>query len=378
MATDFFRQLPGSERGRSPASSIAYGFHIDLPLLLMLFILCLFGLVVLYSANNHSLASVEKQAAYMFMGFLLMAGIAQVSQYTLQRMAFILYGVTIVLLLAVALFGVSAKGAHRWLALPGLPRFQPSELAKLAIPLALATYFDHHHLPPRLTHIATALALIMVPVILIAKQPDLGTSLLIAASGLTVIFITGLNWRYITGAIAAVVPLGAVMWFFVMHDYQRQRLLMLINPEADRWGAGWNIIQSTTAIGSGGLHGKGWLQGTQSHLDFLPEGHTDFIIAVLSEEFGFIGVSALLALYIAIVMRCLWISSQAGSSFGRLLGTTLSFTFFFYVFVNMGMVSGILPVVGVPLPMVSQGGTAIVSLLFGFGILMAIATEKKD
>jgi len=378
MASDFFRQMPGSERGADSASRLAYLLHIDLPLLIMLFLLSLIGLVVLYSANDHSLIGIEKQAAYMLLGFFLMLLMAQVSHYTLQHLSFVLYGLTIILLLAVEFFGVGAKGAQRWLSLPGLPRFQPSELAKLVVPLTLATYFERRNLPPSIKHIAWALVMMIIPVMLIAAQPDLGTSLLIATSGFTILFIAGLSWWYIIGAITAAIPVGIGMWFFVMHDYQRQRLLMLLNPETDKWGAGWNIIQSTTAIGSGGFTGKGWLQGTQSHLDFLPEGHTDFIIAVLSEEFGFLGVMLLLTLYLAIVGRCLWISSRAQDTFGRLLGGTLTFTFFFYVFVNMGMVSGILPVVGVPLPLISQGGTAIVSLMIGFGILMAIATEKKS
>lgn len=378
MATDFFRQMPGSERGSDRASRVAYLLHIDLPLLIMLFLLSLIGLIVLYSANGHSLSGIEKQFIYMAMGFAVMLMMAQISHYTLRHLAFILYGCTIALLLAVEFFGVGAKGAQRWLAVPGLPRFQPSELAKLAIPLTLAAYFERRNLPPSFKHIIWALLIIIVPVMLIAAQPDLGTSLLIATSGFSVLFIAGLSWWYIIGAFTAAIPIGFGMWFFVMHEYQRQRLLMLFNPETDKWGAGWNIIQSTTAIGSGGFSGKGWLQGTQSHLDFLPEGHTDFIVAVLSEEFGFFGVLILLALYLSIVGRCLWISSRAQDTFGRLLGATLTFTFFFYVFVNMGMVSGILPVVGVPLPLISQGGTAIISLMTGFGILMAIATDKKS
>lgn len=378
MATDFFRQMPGSERGANRASRLAYLLHIDLLLLVMLLLLSFLGLMVLFSANNHSLAGIEKQAAYMLIGFVIMLMTAQVSQYTLQRVAILFYGLTLILLLGVEFFGVGAKGAQRWLDIPGLPRFQPSELAKLTIPLMLATYFHRSNLPPRAKHIGWALIIMILPILLIATQPDLGTSLLIAASGFTVLFVAGLSWWYIIGAISALIPISIGMWAFLMHDYQRQRVLMLLNPEADKWGAGWNIIQSTTAIGSGGATGKGWLNGTQSHLDFLPEGHTDFIIAVFSEEFGFLGVMALLTLYLAIAGRCLWISSRAQDTFGRLLGTTLTFTFFFYVFVNMGMVSGILPVVGVPLPLVSQGGTAIISLMIGFGILMSIATENKS
>jgi rod shape determining protein RodA len=278
---------------------------------------------------------------------------------------------------AVFFFGAGAKGAERWLDLPGLPRFQPSELAKLAVPLMLAAYLDHRPLPPGFKHVAWSLLLLLLPVALIAEQPDLGSALLVAASAFVVLFIAGLQWRYIVGAIVAMIPVAIVMWMYVMHDYQRKRILTLLNPETDKLGAGWNILQSTTAIGSGGWTGKGWLEGTQSHLDFLPESHTDFIIAVFSEEFGFLGILTLLVLYLSITGRCLWISAHAQDGFGRLLGTSLTMAFFVYVFVNMGMVSGILPVVGVPLPMISQGGTAVVSMMIGFGFLMSIATEQR-
>ena len=371
--SDFLRQMPGHERTRS---RLAYLLHIDLTLLGLLGILSCVGLFVLYSANGREWVGIEKQTLSMILGYGVLLMMAQISPYTLQRFSLALYVIALLLLVAVILKGSGAKGAKRWLIIAGL-RFQPSELAKLAIPLALATYFERRVLPPTFKHIAWALVLIFLPAALIAKQPDLGSALLVASSGLLVLFMAGLGWRYIFGAIAAGIPAAWVMWHFAMHDYQRQRILMLLNPEADKYGHGWNIIQSTTAIGSGGFFGKGWLQGTQSHLDFLPEGHTDFIIAVFSEEFGFIGVFFLLGLYLAIIARCFWICSRAEDSFGRLMGTAITLTFFIYVFVNMGMVSGILPVVGVPLPMISYGGTAIVTLMTGFGILMAIATDKK-
>lgn len=372
--SDFLRQLPDHERHRS---RLAYLLHLDLPLLTLLLVLSLTGLVVLYSANGREWAGIEKQVASMVIGYMVLLVMAQVSPYTLQRLSTALYIIALLLLLAVIFKGSGAKGAKRWLDIPGLMRFQPSEMAKLTLPLILATYFELRPLPPSFKHILWALAMIVLPATLIAKQPDLGSALLVAASGLVVLFMAGIGWRYILGAIASGIPVAWAMWHFAMHDYQRQRILMLLNPEADKFNRGWNIIQSTTAIGSGGFFGKGWLHGTQSHLDFLPEGHTDFIIAVFSEEFGFVGVLFLLALYLAIIGRCLWICYRAEDSFGRLMGTAITFTFFVYVFVNMGMVSGILPVVGVPLPMISYGGTAIVTLMTGFGVLMAIATDKK-
>src|SRR5690606_24475366 len=232
-------------------------------------------------------------------------------------------------------------------------------------------------LPPSLKHISIALALIAVPALFVAEQPDLGTSILISASGMFVLLLAGLGWRYILLAVGSVAAAAWPMWHFVLHDYQRRRILTLLDPEADKRGAGWNIIQSMTAIGSGGLTGKGWLQGTQSHLDFLPEGHTDFIIAVLSEEWGLRGVLVLLALYCAFIARGIWVAVSAQHSFGRLLAGSIVLTFFVYVFVNMGMVAGLLPVVGVPLPLISQGGTALVTLFAGFGLLMAISTERR-
>lgn len=372
--SDFIRQLPSTgEIHRTVWQRI----HVDPVLLLLLLCLCGYGLFVLYSAADNHLIAMEKQGAFFGLGFAVMLVVAQISQSTWRLLAPLLYLGGVVLLVAVALFGEISMGAQRWLSIPGLPRFQPSEILKIALPLVLATYFHHRSLPPRFKHVFWALVMIMLPVGLIMEQPDLGTSLLVLGSGLIVLFMAGLSWGYIIAAVLLAGAMAPVMWFFVMHDYQRTRVLVLFDAETDKLGAGWNIIQSQTAIGSGGWTGKGWQQGTQSQLDFLPEGHTDFIIAVLSEELGYRGVLALMLIYLLIVARGLWISWHAQESFGRLLGSAISVTFFIYVFVNMGMVSGLLPVVGVPLPLVSQGGTAVVILMIGFGMLMAIGTEKK-
>ena len=248
---------------------------------------------------------------------------------------------------------------------------------KLAVPMAVAWYLADRILPPRFKYVLVALALVFIPAALILQQPDLGTSLLIAASGLFVLFMAGIGWRYIFGAVLVALASAWPAWTFVLKEYQKQRILTMLNPESDKLGAGWNIIQSKTAIGSGGWKGKGWLDGTQSQLDFLPESHTDFIIAVLAEEFGLRGVVLLLGIYLLILLRGFWIGIQAQTSFGRMMAGSLTLTFFVYVFVNMGMVAGLLPVVGVPLPLVSAGGTSVGTLMAGVGILMAVSTEKR-
>jgi len=273
------------------------------------------------------------------------------------------------------LVGVGAKGAQRWLELPGF-RFQPSEIMKLVLPMMVAAWLTRQQLPPTFRHLCVALLLLAVPTAMIMKQPDLGTSLLIAASGVFVILLSGVYWRWIFAALGLMAAALPALWA-IMRDYQRQRVLTFLDPESDPLGSGWNIIQSKTAIGSGGLSGKGWLSGTQSQLDFLPESHTDFIIAVIGEELGMTGVLVLLAIYLLIIARGLIIAVQAQDSFSRLLAGSITLTFFVYVFVNIGMVSGLLPVVGVPLPMVSYGGTSIVTLMAGFGILMSIRTHRQ-
>lgn len=376
MDQDFLRRLPESGHALRKRDRLQQRLHVDFILLILLLLLVLGGLVVLYSASGQSLATVKRQGIYLLLGLGVMLAAAQIPLHWMQRFAPWAYGGALILLVLVLVMGVGAKGAQRWLSVGGF-RFQPAEIMKVAMPVLIAAYFGQRHLPPAFKHVFWSLVLIFLPVVLIVEQPDLGTAILVCASGLVVLFFAGLSWRYIMAAFSLLLAGSWPMWQFVLHDYQKTRILTLLNPEADRLGAGWNIIQSKTAIGSGGVSGKGWLQGTQSHLDFLPEGHTDFIIAVLAEEFGLLGVMALLGVYLLILMRGLIIAMRAQESFGRLLAAAITMTFFVYVFVNIGMVSGLLPVVGVPLPLVSQGGTAVVTLLAGFGILMAVATEPR-
>jgi rod shape determining protein RodA len=368
--------MPGQSADLARRISLWQRIHIDPLLFLLLLLLTALGLVVLYSASGQSLATVMRQGRFLLVAYAGMLVLAQLDVERIKRLAPIVYMVGVALLIAVPLMGVQAKGAQRWLSLGGF-RFQPSEIMKLVVPMAVAWYFSSRVLPPRLKNIVISLIMIGLPTVLIAGQPDLGTAILIAASGLFVLFLAGIGWRFIFGAMGLLIVAAYPMWQFVLHGYQRQRILTLLNPESDKLGAGWNIIQSKTAIGSGGWDGKGWLKGTQSHLDFLPESHTDFIIALLAEEWGLRGVLILLLVYLAIIARGLWIGINAQHCFGRLLAGSITLTFFVYVFVNMGMVSGLLPVVGVPLPLVSQGGTALVTLLAGFGLLMAISTEKR-
>lgn len=373
---DFLRQLPDSTRHFGRVDGIWCRIHIDIILLLLLITVTVYGLIVLYSASGESNRLITRQLVFFSVAYCAMFVVAQVQLSVLRRWAPWFYGVGLVLLVLVFFIGVGAKGAQRWISL-GFFRFQPSEVLKIAVPIMIAAYLSGRVLPLNLKHTFWCLVFISLPTFLILKQPDLGTALLIMASGLIVVFLGGLRWRYIITtfvlALASVWP----MWQFVMKDYQKQRVLTLLDPEADRLGSGWNIIQSKTAIGSGGVEGKGWLNGTQSQLDFLPESHTDFIIAVLAEEFGLVGVLSLVTLYILIIVRGLVIAWMAQNTFNRLLAGSITLTFFVYVFVNIGMVSGLLPVVGVPLPLVSLGGTSIVTLMTGFGILMAISTEKK-
>lgn len=374
---DFVRQMPESSRDFGPRVPLAERLRIDPPLFGILLSICSFGLVVLYSASGRSIEAVLRQGGFMLLGLLAMWVIAQLGVQQLRRWTPWAYLAGLLLLLAVDLVGIGAKGAQRWLEIPGLPRFQPSELMKLLVPLLLASHLAGAGMPPRFAQVSVGLLMILLPTVLVLIQPDLGTAVLIIAGGLIVLFLAGLSWVYIGAVLAAVAVAAPLMWTHVLYDYQKQRVLTLLDPESDRLGAGWNIIQSKTAIGSGGIDGKGWLLGTQSHLDFLPEGHTDFIIAVLAEEFGFKGMCLLLGLYLLLVGRGLWIALRAQDSFARLVAGSLTLTFFVYIVVNMGMVSGMLPVVGVPLPLISQGGTALISLLGGFGILMAIATERR-
>lgn len=353
---------------------LLYRLHIDVPLLGGVLVTCALGLVVLYSAADQSMDVVIKQSGRMLFGLAAMVLIAQVSPQRLERWAPGIYVIGLVLL-ALVLFVGTGRGAQRWLDL-GLIRFQPSELMKLAVPLTVAGFFADKVLPPRLRTTALALVIVMIPAMLIVQQPDLGTGLLVAASGLFVLFFAGVNWRFIRNSVLIGLAVAPLAWY-LLHDYQRRRILTLFDPEQDPLGAGYHIIQSTIAVGSGGLYGKGWLNGTQSHLEFLPERATDFIFAVYCEEFGFVGVLILMLAYALVLTRGLRIALDAQEMFGRLVASSLTLTFFIYIFVNMGMVTGQLPVVGVPLPLVSYGGTSLVTLLIGFGILMSIQTHRK-
>ncbi len=350
--------------------------HIDLPLLLAIFILMGFGLVVMYSASGQSMAMMERQAMRMLLSVIIMIALAQISPRTYEAIAPVMFIMGIILLLGVLFFGEVSKGAQRWLNL-GVVRFQPSELLKLAVPLMVARYFGKRPLPPTFKTLLIGLAMVMVPTVLIAKQPDLGTAILIAASGIFVIFLAGISWRIIFSALIAVGAFVPILWFFLMREYQKVRVRTLFNPESDPLGAGYHIIQSKIAIGSGGILGKGWLHGTQSQLEFLPERHTDFIFAVIAEEWGMIGFLALLSVYLFVIGRGLYLANQAQTAFGRMMAGSIVLSFFVYVFVNIGMVSGILPVVGVPLPLISYGGTSMVTLMAGFGILMSIHTHRN-
>ncbi|PCJ32622.1 MAG: rod shape-determining protein RodA [Gammaproteobacteria bacterium] len=349
--------------------------HIDAVLLFGLVSLLAVGLMILYSAGDQSSALMIKQLVRMGMALFVMLIIAQIHPDRMRDAAYWMYLIGLALLIAVLLFGHEGKGAQRWLDL-GFFRFQPSELMKLAVPLLVASYLAERPLAPTAGRLIIGMIMIMLPSLLIAKQPDLGTALLIASSGLIVIFLSGISWRIIISFLLASASALPVLWY-VMHDYQKQRVLTFLNPESDPLGSGYHIIQSKIAIGSGGLFGRGWLEGTQSHLAFLPERSTDFIFAVIAEEFGLVGVGILLFSYLLIAARGLYIANQAQTSFARLLAGSISMTFLVYVFVNVGMVTGLLPVVGVPLPLVSYGGTSMVTLLAGFGILMSIHTHRR-
>ncbi|CAD5107631.1 rod shape-determining protein RodA [Zestomonas carbonaria] len=376
MNSNFDRTLSNEDVLRR-RSSLLQRLHIDGVLLLLLLMLAAGSLFVLYSASGKNWDLLIKQATSFAIGLVGMIVIAQFEPRFLARWVPLGYVVGVGLLVVVDVMGHNAMGATRWINIPGVIRFQPAEFMKIIMPATIAWYLAKRSLPPKLKHVVVSLALVFVPFALIIRQPDLGTSLLILASGVFVLFIAGLQWRWILSAAAAVVPIAVGMWFFIMHDYQKQRVLTFLDPESDPLGTGWNIIQSKAAIGSGGVFGKGWLLGTQSHLDFLPESHTDFIIAVLGEEFGLVGICLLLLMYLLLIGRGLVITVQAQTLFGKLLAGALTMTFFVYVFVNIGMVSGLLPVVGVPLPFISYGGTHLVTLLSGFGLLMAIHTHRK-
>lgn len=349
--------------------------HIDSFLMGCLFITLLVGLFVLYSASGQNFDKVGAQFANILVAMGAMWVVANIPPQHLQRAALPLYVFGVILLLGVFLFGEISHGARRWLHL-GVVRIQPSELMKIAVPMLLAWYFAKRDNIPKLSDHFIGAVLLAIPVLFIMKQPDLGTSLLIAASGFFVLFLAGLSWKLLIGGAVLVSASAPILWN-LLHDYQRRRIEILFDPYQDPLGSGYHTIQASIALGSGGIAGKGWLEGTQSQLDFLPERTTDFIFAVFGEEFGLLGNCLLLLLFTFIIARGLVIAAQAQNTFCRLLAGSITLTFFTYIFVNIGMVSGILPVVGVPLPLISYGGTSLLSLMLGFGILMSIQTHKK-
>ena len=357
-------------------SGLLRRFNLDLPLLLGILSIAGLGLLVLYSAGGQSNQLLLKQIIHLIIGLVVLIAVAQIPPHQLKLWTPIIFFTGLALLLAVLAVGVVGKGAQRWLDL-GVIRFQPSELMKIALPMMVAWYLSDKPLPPRLRDLIICMLIISIPMLLILKQPDLGTALLVVMSGLYVIFLAGLSWFIIIGVIALVAISAPLFWFYVMHDYQRQRVLTFLNPEHDLLGSGWHIIQSKIAIGSGGMYGKGWLNSSQARLDFLPESTTDFAFAVYAEEFGLLGLIFLLALYFFVVARSLYLASQCSDTFTRLLCGSLALIFFTYVFINMGMVSGLLPVVGLPLPLISYGGTAIVTIMASFGILMSGYAHRR-
>jgi rod shape determining protein RodA len=348
--------------------------HIDFPLLLITAAIMGVGLATVYSATYDSTHRMMSQAGNMGIAIVVMWFIARLPPQKLMGFAIPLYIVGLLLLVAVFLFGIKINGARRWLSL-GFTRIQPSEIMKIAMPLMLAWYFHKYEATLRARHFIVAAILLLIPFALIAKQPDLGTALLVGGAGFFVIFLAGLPWKVIVGLIAAGAAAAPLLWG-MMHDYQRKRILTLIDPTTDPLGAGYHIIQATIAIGSGGSFGKGYLHGTQTHLEFIPEKHTDFIFAVYSEEWGLLGNGLLVFLYTLLIGRGMMIAVAAPTKFTRLLAGAITLGFFTYAFINMGMVSGILPVVGVPLPFMSYGGTALVTLFVGIGILMSIQTHR--
>ena len=364
-----------ARRTFSATARLLSALKLDGPLVLGLGLLAVYALIVQYSASGQSLETILRTVMRIGLGALAMIALAHASPNFLRSLAPWLYGAGILLLLVVDAIGYVGKGAQRWLDL-GLIRFQPSEIMKLAVPMLAASFMHERRLPPDWRSLLVLAAIIVLPAGLVAVQPDLGTAVLIFATGALVVLMAGLQWQVIAGLGVAGVGAAVVGWKF-LHDYQRQRIRIFLDPQSDPLGSGYHIIQSQIAIGSGGLFGKGWMNGSQAQLDFLPERSTDFIFAVIGEEFGLLGLIVLMLLYLFIVSRAVFLATQASGTFARLLGSSLALTFFVYVFINAGMVSGLLPVVGVPLPLISYGGTSVVTLLAGFGILMGLYSHRK-
>ena len=350
--------------------------RLDPILLSLLVILALFGSMVLYSASGSDHAVVIRQMTRIVVALVLLLAVANIPLRMIRKISIWLYVAGVAMLLAVMFYGEVGKGAQRWLDL-GIIRFQPSEILKLAVPMIVATYLANRALPVGLKELVVSSILVLIPVLLIARQPDLGTAILVASAGFFVLFLAGVRWKVMISLGVLCSLMAPLLWKFALRDYQRDRIVTLLDPESDPLGAGYHIIQSKIAIGSGGVYGKGWLNGTQSQLDFIPERSTDFIFSVFGEEFGFFGSIVLLLIYVAIIFRGLYIAANSTENFGRLLAGALSLTFFVYLFVNTGMVAGMLPVVGVPLPLISYGGTSMVTLMMGFGLIMSIRSAKR-
>ncbi|VFP84136.1 Peptidoglycan glycosyltransferase MrdB [Candidatus Erwinia haradaeae] len=350
--------------------------HVDPFFCFIIAILLVFSALIIWSASGQDCNMMEHKIFQITIGIGVMMLMAQIPPRIYERWSPYLYICSLAFLIVVGIFGHISKGAQRWIDL-GVIRFQPSEIAKIAVPLIVARCVNRDRCPPSTLNIIGILILIFIPTLLVAVQPDLGTAILIACSGCFVLFLSGMSWTFVVVAGLVISSCIPILWYFFMHDYQRNRIKILLSPESDPLGAGYHIIQSKIAIGSGGFPGKGWLLGTQSQLEFLPERHTDFIFSVLAEEFGFFGVVFLLLLYVLLVIRGLVMASQAQTTFGRVMAGGMMLVFFIYVFVNIGMVSGLLPVVGVPLPMISYGGSALIVLMAGFGVIMSIHTHRN-
>jgi len=349
---------------------------LDLVLLISLIVLLTLGGITLHSASGEDVLMMQRHFIHLAIATTAMLVAAQLPSHILSQWSLWVYGAGLILLLLVLFQGSMGGGAQRWLEF-GAFRFQPSEIMKLAVPMMVASYFSTKSLPPKFLHIIVAGVLVLIPMLLIARQPDLGTALLVGSAGFFVIYFAGIAWKWLIAIFVALAGAAPLLFYFGMEDYQRQRVLTLLDPSSDKLGSGYQITQSTIAIGSGGIYGKGWLNGDQSRLDFLPERHTDFIFAIFGEEFGLLGNIILLGIYIFIIWRGLYLATCGIDTFSRLLGGSLSLTFFVYLMVNTGMVSGLLPVVGVPLPLISYGGTSMVTLMAAFGLLMGLKKRKS-
>jgi len=374
---DFQRQSDGLGTRVGNSKSLWRTIHTDPPLLVGILLICCFGLFVLYSASGGNDAVVLRQALTMVVGLVVMLIVAQFNVHFFRRWAPSMYAASLGLLGLVLLIGVEANGAKSWLDLPGLPSFQPSELMKFIVPMLMAWYLASRPLPPRFKHLFWSAIMILVPAGLIIIQNDTGTAIMVTMSGIFVVLLAGIRWRIVIAGFLGVLLASPAWYIFIAQDHQKNRILTFLDPYRDPTGAGYNIIQSQIAIGSGGIYGKGWTYGAQSNLDFIPESNTDFILAVLGEEFGLLGILFLIGLYLFVLFRGCYIALTANDMFSQLLAGSITLTFFFYVFVNMAMVSGLLPVIGLPLPLMSRGGTSVVTLFIGFGFLMSIQTHGQ-